>query len=254
MPKTRVYWPSKSQYSRLPNSKVMNKPMKIDIITLFPDMFQGPFAMSMLLKAQEKGLASINLIDLRTFGLGPRHTVDDTPYGGGDGMVLKPEPMVAAIEAAKAENPDARVIALTPSGHKYTQGKAAQLATLPGLILLAGHYEGFDERIMSYVDDQISIGDYVLTGGELPAMVIADSVIRLIPGVLGGESSAHDESFSDPSLLEYPHYTRPQEFRGQLVPEVLQNGHHAEIAKWRHDQALKKTLDYRPDLIAPPHP
>jgi tRNA (guanine37-N1)-methyltransferase len=223
--------------------------LKIDIITLFPDMFKGPFDMSMLWKAQERGLAHINLIDLREFGLGSRRTVDDTPYGGGDGMVLKPEPFVAAIEAAQAGNPGARIIALTPSGHKYSQAMAADLAELPGLILLAGHYEGFDERILSYVDDQVSIGDYVLTGGELPAMVIADSVIRLIPGVLGGEQSAHDESFSEPGLLEYPHYTRPQEFRGEAVPEVLQNGHHAEIAKWRREQAVAKTKQYRPDLI-----
>lgn len=222
--------------------------IKIDIITLFPDMFKGPFDMSMLWKAQERGLAQINLIDLREFGLGPRRTVDDTPYGGGDGMVLKPEPMVTAIEAARAANPGARVIAMTPGGHRYTQAMAADLAKLPGLILLAGHYEGFDERIFSYVDDQVSIGDYVLTGGELPAMVIADSVIRLIPGVLGGEASAHDESFSDPNLLEYPHYTRPQEFRGETVPEVLQNGHHGEIAKWRAEQSRAKTRKFRPDL------
>jgi tRNA (guanine37-N1)-methyltransferase len=222
--------------------------MKIDIITLFPDMFKGPFDMSMLWKARERGLAQIKLWDLREFGLGTRRTVDDTPYGGGDGMVLKPEPVVAAIEAAKADNPEARVIAMTPSGHRYHQATAQALAKLPGLILVAGHYEGFDERIMDYVDDQISIGDYILTGGELPAMVIADSVIRLIPGVLGGEQSAHDESFSQ-GLLEYPHYTRPGEFRGQAVPEVLQNGHHAEIQKWRHEQARAKTKQYRPDLL-----
>jgi tRNA (guanine37-N1)-methyltransferase len=224
--------------------------MKIDLITLFPDMFKGPFDMSMLWKAQEKGLVDIKIWDLRKFGLGPRHTVDDTPYGGGDGMVLKPEPVVAAIEAAKAGNMDARVIAMTPSGHKYHQAMAQELANLPGLIVVAGHYEGFDERILRYVDDQISVGDYVLTGGELPAMVIVDSVVRLIPGVLGGEMSAHDESFSDPSLLEYPHYTRPQEFRGQSVPAVLQNGHHAEIMKWRRDQAEAKTRVFRPDLIS----
>jgi len=222
--------------------------MKIDIITLFPDMFKGPFDMSMMWKAQEKKLAQVNIIDLREFGVGPRRTVDDTPYGGGDGMVLKADVMVAAIESAKAKNPGARVIALTPSGHKFTQATAAKLALLPGLILLAGHYEGFDERIMDYVDDQISIGDYVLTGGELPAMVVADSVIRLIPGVLGGEASAHDESFSEPNLLEYPHYTRPQEFRGATVPDVLQSGNHAEIAKWRHEKAIAKTKLFRPDL------
>jgi tRNA (guanine37-N1)-methyltransferase len=223
--------------------------MKIDIITLFPDMFKGPFDMSMLWKAQEKGLAKINIIDLRDFGIGTRRTVDDTPYGGGDGMVLKPEPMVAAIAAAKKNNPDAKVIAMTPSGHTYKQATASRLSKLPGIILLAGHYEGFDERIFDYVDDQISVGDYVLTGGELPAMILADSIIRLIPGVLGGESSAEDESFTDPYLLEYPHYTRPQEFHGSGVPDVLQNGHHAEIAKWRKSQALTKTLEFRPDLI-----
>jgi tRNA (guanine37-N1)-methyltransferase len=222
--------------------------IRIDIITLFPDMFKGPFDMSMMWKAQDRGLAQINLWDLRKYGLGVRRTVDDTPYGGGDGMVLKPEPVVAAIEAAKAENPQARVIIMTPSGHKHDQATARQLAGLPGLILVAGHYEGFDERIMAYADDQLSIGDYVLTGGELPAMVMVDSVVRLIPGVLGGKQSAHDESFSD-GLLEYPHYTRPQEFRGQAVPEVLQSGHHAEITKWRHERALKKTKAYRPDLL-----
>ncbi len=225
--------------------------IKIDIITLFPDMFKGPFDMSMMWKAQEKQLARINLIDLREFGLGARRTVDDTPYGGGDGMVLKPEPVVAAIEAARAENPGARVVVLTPSGHKYDQATAQKFSELPGLILLAGHYEGFDERIMSYVDDAYSIGDYVLTGGELPAMVLVDSIVRLIPGVLGGEQSAHDESFSEPGLLEYPHYTRPQEFRGESVPEVLQNGHHAQIQAWRRERALEKTKRYRPDLLEP---
>jgi tRNA (guanine37-N1)-methyltransferase len=223
--------------------------MKIDIITLFPDMFKGPFDMSMLWKAQDRGLVRINLIDLRQYGLGPRRTVDDAPYGGGDGMVLKPEPVVTAIEEAKAANPGARVLLMTPSGHKFDQAMARDLAAAPGLILVAGHYEGFDERIMAYVDDQVSIGDYVLTGGELPAMVIADAVIRLIPGVLGGEQSALDESFTQHNLLEYPHYTRPQDFRGATVPEVLQNGHHAEIQKWRHARALEKTRAFRPDLL-----
>jgi tRNA (guanine37-N1)-methyltransferase len=224
-------------------------PFNIDIITLFPDMFKGPFDMSMLWKAQDKGLARITLRDLREYGLGTRRTVDDTPYGGGDGMVLKPEPVVAAIEAAKAENPGAKVIVLTPSGLKYTQAKARELSTTPGLILVTGHYEGFDERILAYADEQVSIGDYVLTGGELPAMVLVDSVVRLIPGVLGGEASAHDESFSEPNLLEYPHYTRPVEFRGERVPDVLLNGHHAEIAKWRHERAVDKTRRHRPDLL-----
>lgn len=205
--------------------------------------------MSMLWKAQDRKLATINFIDLREFGLGARRTVDDTPYGGGDGMVLKPEPMVAAIEAARANNPGARVIALTPGGHLFKQAMAQELSGLPGLILVTGHYEGFDERIMSYVDDQVSIGDYVLTGGEIPAMAVTDAVVRLIPGVLGGEQSAHDESFTNENLLEYPHYTRPLEFRGERVPEVLQNGHHAQIAKWRAEQAQQKTEQFRPDLI-----
>ncbi len=222
--------------------------MKIDIITLFPDMFKGPFDMSMLWKAQERKLVQIKFHDLREFGLGARRTVDDTPYGGGDGMVLRPEPVVAAIEAAKAENPDARVIALTPSGRRYDQAVASELSQLHGIVLIAGHYEGFDERIMAYVDDQLSIGDYVLTGGELAAMVVVDSVVRLIPGVLGGEQSAHDESFSDPNLLEYPHYTRPVEFRGYRVPDVLQSGHHADIKTWRRAQAEAKTNRFRPDL------
>lgn len=223
--------------------------MKIDIITLFPDMFKGPFDMSMLWKAQDKGLATIALHDLREFGLGTRRTVDDTPYGGGDGMLLKPEPLVAAIEHCKQDNPEALVIALSPQGIQFKQEKAIELAKAEGLILIAGHYEGFDERIMRYVDLELSVGDYVLTGGELPAMTVVDAVVRLIPGVLGGEQSAHVESFSD-GLLEYPQYTRPVEFRGETVPEVLQNGHHAEIEKWRREQAEAKTQRNRPDLLS----
>ncbi len=223
--------------------------LKIDIITLFPDMFKGPFDMSMLWKAQERNLAQITLFDLREFGLGPRRTVDDTPYGGGDGMLLKPEPVVAAIEAAKTKNPKSRVVVMTPGGRKYTQAIAQELSEGDGLILLAGHYEGFDERIMSYVDDQISIGDFVLTGGELPAMVVVDSVVRLIPGVLGGAASAIDESFSH-GLLEYPQYTRPVDFRGERVPDVLQQGNHAEIERWRSAQARAITEEKRPDLLS----
>lgn len=222
--------------------------MRIDIITLFPDMFKGPFDMSMLLKAQDRGLAEIHLHDLREFGIGARRTVDDTTYGGGDGMLLKPEPAVAAIEAAKKDNPDATVIALSPQGVQFKQQLAQELSTKKGLILIAGHYEGFDERIMKYVDIELSVGDYVLTGGELPAMTVVDAVVRLIPGVLGGEQSAHVESFSD-GLVEYPQYTRPVEFRGDTVPEVLQSGHHGEIEKWRAEQALAKTKRNRPDLI-----
>jgi tRNA (guanine37-N1)-methyltransferase len=222
--------------------------MKLDIITLFPDMFKGPFDMSMLWKAQERKLVEIRLHDLREFGLGTRRTVDDTPYGGGPGMVLKPEPIFAAVEAVKADRPDAKVAVLTPSGLPYTQKTAQEFAQLDSLILICGHYEGYDERILSLADYQISIGDYVLTGGELPAMVVVDSVVRLLPGVLGHEDSAVDETFQD-GLLEYPQYTRPVEFRGETVPEVLQNGHHAEIERWRREQAQAKTRLNRPDLL-----
>ncbi len=205
--------------------------------------------MSMMWKAQDRGLVKIRLHDLRTYGLGTRRTVDDTPYGGGDGMLLKPEPVVAAIEDCKKQNPEARVIIMSPQGKKFTQGRALELAELTGLILVAGHYEGFDERIMDYADEELSVGDYVLTGGELPAMVLADAVVRLIPGVLGGDQSAHVESFQG-GLLEYPQYTRPVDFRGSVVPEVLQKGHHAEINSWRQQKALEKTRRNRPDLLS----
>lgn len=224
--------------------------MKIDIITLFPKMFDGPFAESMLWKAQDRNLVEINLIDLREFGDGPRKTVDDTPFGGGDGMLLKPEPVVAAIEKAKEGNPGAKVIILTPQGKQYKQQVAQDLSQESGLILVCGRYEGFDERIIGYADMELSVGDYVLTGGELPAMIVVDSVTRLIPGVLGGEASAHIESFSDPKLVEYPQYTRPVTFRGVEVPEVLRNGNHAEIQSWRDEQAVIKTKQNRPDLLA----
>jgi tRNA (guanine37-N1)-methyltransferase len=222
--------------------------MKIDIITLFPDMFRGPFDMSMLWKAQDKKLISIQLHDLRQFGLGPRRQVDDTPYGGGNGMVLKPEPVYMAVEAIKQQSPDSKVVIMSPRGQQFKQVMAADLAKLPGLILVCGHYEGFDERILELADYELSIGDYVLTGGELPAMVVVDAVGRLIPGVLGGELSAHDESFSA-GLLEYPQYTRPVEFRGLKVPDVLQQGNHAEIARWRQEQSRRKTAKHRPDLL-----
>lgn len=223
--------------------------MIIDIITLFPDMFQGPFAMSMLHKAQDKQLAQIRLHDLRQFGLGTRRTVDDTPYGGGDGMLLRVEPVMAAIRHAKQTNPDAAVVILSPQGKRFDQAESQRLSELSGLILVAGHYEGFDERIIEQADMELSIGDYVLTGGELPAMVVVDSVVRLLPGVLGGEASAHDESFSH-GLLEYPQYTRPEEFEGVQVPPVLLSGHHAEIEAWRRQQAEAKTKRNRPDLIS----
>lgn len=209
--------------------------MKVQIITLFPDMFTGVLNNSMMWKAQEQGAVTFEYINLREFGLGPRQQVDDTPYGGGDGMLLKPEPLVAAIEQAKANDPEAIVMLPTPRGTVYKQSEAKQLAAdNRGLIIVCPRYEGYDERVVPYIDRMFCIGNYVLTGGELPAMILIDSVVRLLPGVLGGETSAAIESFQeDDENIEFPQYTRPEEFRGQKVPEVLLSGHHAEIAKWR---------------------
>jgi len=214
--------------------------MKIQVITLFPEMFTGVLGASMLWKASDKGIVEYSTIDLRTFGLGSRRTVDDTPYGGGDGMLLKPEPVVAAIEEAKKNDPDALVLLPTPRGKLYKQSDAKRLAAgNKGLIIVCARYEGYDERITKWVDEQVCIGNYVLTGGELPAMTIIDSVVRLLPGVLGGEHSGEIESFQDDDeTVEYPQYTRPVEFRGMKVPEVLQNGNHAEIDKWRKNPSV----------------
>ncbi len=213
---------------------------QIQIITLFPEMFTEVFGVSMMWKAQDRGLVKFSTIDLREFGLGPRRQVDDTPYGGGDGMLLKPEPLFAAVEFAKKNDPEALVVLTTARGQRWVQAKAQQFANQErGLVIICGHYEGYDERITTLVDEQVSIGDYVLTGGEIPAMVIADSVVRLIPGVLGGETSAEIESFSDGQTLEFPQYTRPAEFRGLKVPEVLLNGHHAQIDEWRKNHQQK---------------
>jgi len=209
--------------------------MKIQVITLFPEMFHGVLNSSMLWKAQDKGAFEISYINLREFGIGPRQQVDDTPYGGGDGMLLKPEPLVAAIEQAKANDPEAVVLLPTPRGRIYKQSHAKQFAADDkGLIIICPRYEGYDERVTEWVDQQFCIGNYVLTGGELPAMIIIDSVVRLLPGVLGGKDSAEIESFqADDTSIEFPQYTRPEDFRGLKVPEVLLSGHHAEIAKWR---------------------
>jgi tRNA (guanine37-N1)-methyltransferase len=216
--------------------------MKIITISLFPEMFPPVLENSMLFKAKKKGIVRFENINLRDYGIGPRKTVDDTIYGGGDGMLLKPDPVVAAVEDAKKKNPGAKVILMTPRGKRYTQAKAKKLAaTRQNLIFVCARYEGYDERIVEFVDEQISIGDYVLTGGELPAMVVVDSVVRLLPGVLGGENSAEIESFSDGKTLEYPHYTRPEEFRGMKVPAVLLSGNHAEIAKWRTRHSREQT-------------
>lgn len=193
----------------------------------------------MLFKAQDRKLAEIGYINLRDFGLGKRKTVDDTPYGGGDGMLLKPEPLFEAVEKAKTRSPKAKVLLMTPRGKTWSQAKAQKFSKCEGLIIICGRYEGYDERITSLVDEQVSIGDYVLTGGELPAMIVIDSVVRLIPGVLGGETSAENESFADGKTREYPQYTRPEEFRGQKVPDVLLRGNHAKIAKWRKEHEIK---------------
>lgn len=194
---------------------------------------------SMLWKAQDRGYLKLEYSNLRDYGLGARQTVDDTPYGGGDGMLLKPEPLFAAIEAAKAKAPEAQVLLMTPRGKRFKQAVAQKLSKQESLIMVCGRYEGYDERITTLVDQQISIGDFVLTGGELPAMMIIDAVTRLIPGVLGGETSAEIESFTDGSTLEFPQYTRPEDFRGMKVPPVLLNGNHAEIAKWRAENSVK---------------
>ena len=213
---------------------------KLQVITLFPEMFEGVFGNSMMWKAQKEGIVELSTVNLREFGLGPRRTVDDTPYGGGDGMLLMVEPLWNAIMKAKQNDPQAKVLLMTPRGTRWKQAIAQTYSeTEYGYIVVCGRYEGFDERIMALVDEEISVGDYVLTGGELPAMTIIDSIVRLIPGVLGGESSAIDESFSDGETLEYPQYTRPEVWQDMKVPEVLLSGHHAEIAKWRRAQSKK---------------
>lgn len=200
-------------------------------------MFPGVLNASMLWKAQDKGIAEFSYVNLRDYGLGPRKQVDDTPYGGGDGMLLKPEPLVAAIEEAKRKNPGARVILLTPAGRTYKQADARRLSKEDSLILVCGRYEGYDERVTEFVDEQLSVGDYILTGGEIPAMILVDSVVRLLPGVLGGAMSAQIESFSEGKNIEFPQYTRPEEFRGMKVPDILLSGNHAQIEQWRNEQS-----------------
>ncbi len=214
--------------------------MRIQIITLFPEMFPGVLQASMLWKAQDKGIVSYEYIDLRQFGSGPRRQVDDTPYGGGDGMLLKVEPLVAAIELAKQNDPEAVVILPTPRGKTYRQSDAKRLAADDkGLILICSRYEGYDERILKWVNESLCIGNYVLTGGELPAMTIIDSVVRLLPGVLGGETSTEIESFQQDDVnIEFPQYTRPEDFQGDKVPDVLLSGNHAEIEAWRKSHSV----------------
>lgn len=223
--------------------------MRIDIITLFPDWVTQMAGESILKRAQEKDLVEVVAHNLRGWAKDNYGSVDDHPYGGGPGMVLRVDVVAPAIAEARRQNLDAKVILMTPQGEVYKQKMARTLAKESGLILVCGHYEGYDERIREYVDQEISIGDYVLTGGELPAMVLVDSVVRLLPGVLGDDASSVDESHSA-GLLEYPHYTRPYEYEGKKVPEVLLGGNHKVIEEWRHEQAAAKTKLRRPDLLS----
>ncbi|MBQ6460940.1 tRNA (guanosine(37)-N1)-methyltransferase TrmD [Candidatus Saccharibacteria bacterium] len=213
--------------------------IKFTIITLFREAIEPYLKTSMMWKAVDKGLAEFDFVNLRDFGLGPHKSVDDTPYGGGDGMLLRCEPVFTAIESVKAKDPEAKVILPTPVGEIWNQKLAKELPIDAHYIILCPHYEGYDERILSIVDYKISLGKYVLTGGELPALIIIDSVVRLIPGVLGGETSAEIESFSDGDNLEYPQYTKPAEFRGMEVPEILLSGNHGEIDRWRKEHSGK---------------
>jgi tRNA (guanine37-N1)-methyltransferase len=230
--------------------------MRIDVLTLFPEMFDGVFSSSILGKARDKGIVSLNTVNFRDYSNNKHNTVDDYPYGGGGGMVLKPEPIFAAVEdlpihriSEETEPMKPRVILMCPQGTTFTQSKAEELSSEQHLEFICGHYEGYDERIREYlVTDELSIGDYVLTGGELPAMVVIDSVVRLLPGVLGNELSAVTDSFST-GLLEYPHYTRPVKFRDWEVPEILLSGHHANVKRWRLKQSLYRTWERRPDLL-----
>ncbi|MDK9717753.1 MAG: tRNA (guanosine(37)-N1)-methyltransferase TrmD [Trichlorobacter sp.] len=223
--------------------------MRFDILTLFPDMFGGPFDESIIRRGQDKGLIQIALHQIRDYTVDRHRTVDDAPYGGGAGMLMKPEPLSAAIESVKKLNTEAAVLLTTPQGRPLTQKLAQELSLKPGLIIICGRYEGIDERIhQHYVDHEISIGDYVLSGGELAAMVLVDTVTRLVPGVLGSDESALTDSFGD-GLLEYPQYTRPPEFNGLPVPAPLLSGNHAEIIRWRREQSLKRTAERRPDLL-----
>lgn len=224
--------------------------MRIEIVSVFPQMFESPFGASIIKRAADAGLVEIALHDLRDWTDDRHRTVDDAPYGGGAGMVMRPEPWFRAVEQLQERPPPGRVILLTPQGRPLTQALVADLAQEERLILCAARYEGIDERVREHlVDDEISVGDYVLSGGELPAMVVVDAVVRLLPGALGSAESLLEESFND-SLLEYPHYTRPPDFRGWTVPPVLLSGDHAEIDRWRRGQRIRRTSERRPDLLA----
>ena len=221
--------------------------MKIDVLTLFPAMFAGPLDESIIKRARKKGLLDLKVHDLRDWTHDRHRTVDDRPFGGGPGMLMKPEPIFEAVESLRREK--TKVILLSPGGRKFSQQIARELAEQTDMLLVTGHYEGFDERVrQALADDELSIGDYVLTNGALPAMVVIDAVTRLLPGVLGDDESSRDESFSH-GLLEFPQYTRPAEFRGMKAPDVLVSGNHAEIEKWRREQAKQRTKERRPDLL-----
>ncbi len=229
-----------------------SEPLRIDILTLFPRMLDGVLGESMLKRAQEAGLARIRCVNLRDYATGAHLTTDDRPYGGGPGMVMKPEPVFKAVEALRG--PETRVLLMTPQGEPFKQSLAMELSKERHLLILCGHYEGVDERIReALVDQEISIGDYVLTNGAIAAAIVTDAVVRLLPGALGGEGAADDESFTT-GLLEYPQYTRPPVFRGMAIPEILTSGNHAEIARWRHEQSIARTKARRPDMPLPPPP
>ena len=222
--------------------------MRVDILTLFPPAFAGPFSVSIVGRAIARGLLEVHLHNIRDFSATKHHTVDDYPYGGGAGMVMQPGPLFAAVESLALED-GTPVILLTPQGRLFTQSEAARLATMPRVVLLCGHYEGVDERVRAALaNDELSIGDYVLSGGEIPAMVVVDAVTRLLPGAIDAASTAEESHTA--GLLEYPHYTRPPVFRDMEVPPVLLSGHHAAVARWRREEALRRTFERRPDLLS----
>jgi tRNA (guanine37-N1)-methyltransferase len=221
--------------------------LSVEVLTLFPRMIAAPLEESLLGKAREKGLVRVQVTDIREFAQGKHRVTDDVPYGGGAGMVMKPEPLVAAIEAARERLPGAHVVLMSPQGRKFDHSLAQELVKRGKLVFVCGRYEGVDERVVSFVDEEISLGDFVLSGGEFAALAVIDAVARLLPGVMGNAESVQIESFSE-GLLEGPHYTRPPEFRGLKVPEILLSGDHAKIAQWRKEQALARTRERRPDL------
>ena len=223
--------------------------MRIEIVTLFPEICRAPLSESMMKRAQEKGILELHIRNLRDWTTDKHHVVDDAPFGGGQGMVMKPEPIFAAVEDLRVENRKSKIVLMSPAGRRLDQELAKRLSQEPRLIIISGHYEGVDHRIIEHlIDLEISIGDYVLTNGAIAAVVLVDAIVRLLPGALGHEQSAADDSFSE-GLLEAPQYTRPAEFRGRKVPEVLLSGNHAEMARWRQEQAVKRTRQNRPDLL-----